>query len=150
MPIICIQNCLMGLLEDFKEFAVKGNMVDMAVGIVLGAAFGTVIKSLVEDLLMPVVAKLFNVPDFRNLFSVLKDPKNAFTEGMTLDAFREAEGVAFAWGNFINNLIAFLLVALALWIVVRGINKLQKAKEEEEAGPSEVDLLTEIRDSLAK
>jgi len=140
----------MGMLKDFKEFAVKGNMVDMAVGIVMGAAFGTVIKSLVEDVLMPVVSKVFNVPDFANLFAPLKDPNNAFVEGMTLDAFKEAEGVALAWGNFINNLIAFILVAFALWLVVKAVNKMQKAKEEEAAGPSEVDLLTEIRDSLAK
>ena len=140
------------MLKDFKEFALKGNMVDMAVGIVMGAAFGTVIKSLVEDLLMPVVSSTFKVPDFTNLFTVLKEPANIEGVNMnSLEAVREAGGTAFAYGNFINNLIAFLLVAFALWLVVKSINNLQKKKEEEEAaGPSEVELLTEIRDALNK
>ncbi len=139
------------MLKDFKEFAMKGNMVDMAVGIVMGAAFGTVIKSLVSDLLMPVVSSIFKTPDFTNLFTVLKDPPDKTGVNMnSLEAVREAGGTALAYGNFINALIAFLLVAFALWIVVRGINKLQKAKEEAPAGPSEIDLLTEIRDALKK
>ena len=141
------------MLKDFKEFALKGNMVDMAVGIVIGAAFGTVIKSLVDDVLMPVVSSTFNVPDFTNLFTVLREPENM--EGVNMDsleAIREAGGSALAYGSFINALIAFLLVAFALWIVVKGLNNLKKKKEEEEApaGPTEIELLTEIRDSLQR
>ena len=139
------------MLKDFKEFALKGNMVDMAVGIVIGAAFGTVIKSLVDDLLMPVVSSTFNVPDFTNLFTVLRAPEN--TEGVnmnSLEAVREAGGTALAYGSFINAFIAFLLVAFALWMVVRAINNLKKKEEEAPAGPTEVELLTEIRDSLKK
>lgn len=149
----------MSLLKDFKDFAAKGNMVDMAVGFVLGAAFGTVIKSLVSDVLMPVVSKIFFVPDFKNLFFVLRNPEN-IPEGIdiaTLEGFRKAGGLALAWGNFVNNLIAFIIIAFALWIVVRSINKMKKATEKakEEAkpapvGPTEIDLLTEIRDSLKK
>lgn len=149
----------MSLLKDFKDFAAKGNMVDMAVGFVLGAAFGTVIKSLVSDVLMPVVSKIFFVPDFKNLFFVLRNPEN-IPEGLdiaTLEGFRKAGGLALAWGNFVNNLIAFIIIAFALWIVVRSINKMKKATEKakEEAkpapvGPTEIDLLTEIRDSLKK
>ena len=140
------------MLKDFKEFALKGNLVDMAVGIVLGAAFGTVIKSLVDDLLMPVVSSVFGTPDFTNLFTVLKEPANAAEVNMSsLAAVREAGGVALAYGSFINALIAFLLVAFALWMVVKGMNKMQKAQEEEAAaGPSSEDLLGEIRDLLAK
>lgn len=141
------------MLKDFKEFALKGNLVDMAVGIVMGAAFGTVIKSLVDDLLMPVVSSTFNIPDFTNLFTILKAPAETAGVNMSsLEAVREAGGVALAYGNFINSFIAFLLVAFALWMVVKGMNKLQKAKEEEEApaGPSTEDLLGEIRDLLAK
>lgn len=140
------------MLKDFKEFALKGNLVDMAIGIVLGAAFGTVIKSLVDDLLMPVVSSVFGTPDFTNLFTVLREPANAADVNMSsLAAVREAGGVALAYGSFINALIAFLLVAFALWMVVKGMNKMQKAKEEEEAaGPSSEDLLGEIRDLLAK
>ncbi len=139
------------MLKDFKEFALKGNLVDMAVGIVLGAAFGTVIKSLVDDLLMPVVSSIFKMPDFTNLFTVLREPANVANVDMnSLEAIREAGGVAFAYGNFINALIAFLLVAFALWMVVRAMNKMKKAEEEAPSGPSSEDLLTEIRDLLAK
>ena len=141
------------MLKDFKEFALKGNMVDMAVGIVIGAAFGTVIKSLVDDVLMPIVSSTFNVPDFTNLFVILKEPE--ITEGVnmtSLEAVREAGGSALAYGSFINAFIAFLLVALALWVVVKGINNMKKKKEaaEEPAGPTEIELLTEIRDSLQR
>lgn len=139
------------MLKDFKEFAMKGNMVDMAVGIVMGAAFGTVIKSLVEDLLMPVVSSTFKVPDFTNLFKILKEPDSMEGVNMaSLEAVREAGGTAFAYGNFINNLIAFILVAFALWIVVKGINNMKKKEEEAPAGPTEVELLTQIRDELKK
>lgn len=141
------------MLKDFKEFALKGNMVDMAVGIIMGVAFGTVIKSLVEDLLMPVVSSVFSFPDFKNLFMVLREPENMAEVNMaSLDAIREAGGTAFAYGNFINALIAFILVALALWMVIRNLNKLKKKEEEvaAPAGPSSEDLLTEIRDLLAK
>ena len=140
------------MIKDFKEFAIKGNMVDMAVGIVMGAAFGTVVKSVVEDILMPIVSSVFNIPDLTNLFKILKEP--AVTEGVnmnSLEAIREAGGSALAYGNFINNLLAFILVALALWLVVKAINKMQKAKEEEETAPTNEEmLLTEIRDALKK
>ena len=140
------------MLKEFKEFALKGNMLDMAVGIIIGAAFGTVIKSLVDDLLMPVVSSLFNAPDFTQLFTALKAPASAPADE-SLAAFREAGGVAFAYGNFINAIIAFLLVALALWIVVRNMNKLKKKEEAAPApppGPTELDVLKEIRDALKK
>jgi large conductance mechanosensitive channel len=138
------------MLKEFKEFALKGNMIDMAVGIIIGAAFGTVVKSLVDDLLMPVVAKLFNTPDFTNLFIRMKETEASV--GVTgLTEFREAGGVAFAYGNFINASIAFILVAFALWFVVRSINKLKKVEEAPPpppAGPTSEELLTQIRDLL--
>ena len=145
----------MGMIKDFKDFAVKGNMVDMAIGIVMGVAFGTVIKSLVDDVLMPIVSKLFNMPDFRNMFVALKDPASipeGFTGSLeTLQGFRDAGGLALGWGAFLNALIAFIFVALALWMVVKAVTKMQKAKEEEAAGPSNEEvLLTEIRDVLSK
>ena len=139
------------MLKDFKEFALKGNLVDMAVGIVLGAAFGTVIKSLVSDLLMPVVATTFNVPDFTNLFTLLRAPE--VTDGVnmaSLEAVREAGGVALAYGSFINALIAFILVAFALWMVVKSMNKMRPPEEPAPAGPTQEELLGEIRDLLAK
>lgn len=152
----------MGMINDFKEFAVKGNMVDMAVGIVLGVAFGTVVKSLVSDIVTPVIAAIFNMPDFANLFVVLKAPPelpegiSSVSDITSLEAFREAGGVALAYGAFINALIAFILVALALWVIVRSLNKLNEKNEEEEAapeepaGPTELEVLQEIRDSLQR
>ncbi len=141
------------MLKDFKEFAMKGNMLDMAVGIVIGAAFGTVIKSLVSDILMPIISSVFGAPDFSNLFVLLKAP--ADMEGVNMESIasvREAGGVALGYGLFINAVIAFILVAFVLWMVVRSMNKLKKkeepAPEPEPAGPSAEDLLTEIRDVL--
>ena len=143
------------MLKEFKDFAAKGNMLDMAVGIVIGAAFGTVIKSLVDDVVMPIVSAVTGSPDFSNLFMILKAPE--ITEGVNLEsiaAVREAGGVALGYGLFINALIAFLLVALALFFVVKGMNKMKEAEEEAAAAPAappaDVQLLTEIRDLLKK
>lgn len=141
------------MLKEFKEFAMKGNMVDMAVGIIIGAAFATVVKSLVDDIIMPLIAGIVQVPDFSNLFLVLRNPTGAsFT---SIEAAREAGAVALGYGLFLNALIAFLLVAFVLFIVVKNMNKLmaQKAQEAEApAGPPEPTaqekLLAEIRDLL--
>jgi large conductance mechanosensitive channel len=141
------------MLKDFKEFAMKGNMLDMAVGIVIGAAFGTVIKSLVSDILMPIISSVFGTPDFSNLFVILKAPVE--TEGVNMEsiaAVREAGGVALGYGLFINAVIAFILIAFVLWVIVRNMNKLKKKEEEapapEPAGPTAEELLAEIRDTL--
>ena len=140
------------MLKEFKEFAIKGNMLDMAIGFVMGAAFGTVIKSLVDDIVMPIVSAIFGTPDFTNLFVVLKEPVEA--AGVNMDsivAVREAGGVALGYGLFINAMIAFMMIAFALYMVVKGVNKMKKAQEEEAAaGPSQEDLLGEIRDLLSK
>lgn len=141
------------MLEEFKQFALKGNMMDMAVGIIIGAAFATVISSLVDDVIMPVVSAIFQAPDFSNLFVVLRNPTNeAFT---SIEAAREAGAVALGYGLFINALIAFLIVAVVLFLIIRNMNQLldQKAKEAEtpDAPPapsSEEVLLAEIRDLL--
>jgi large conductance mechanosensitive channel len=140
------------MLKEFKEFALKGNMVDMAVGIVIGAAFATVIKSLVDDIIMPIVSAIFQAPDFSNLFVVLRNPTGATFTSIT--AAREAGAVAVGYGLFINATIAFLIVAFVLFMVVRSMNNLSKKKAAEaavEAPPAptaqEV-LLSEIRDLL--
>jgi large conductance mechanosensitive channel len=130
----------MGMLKEFQDFAVKGNVVDMAVGIIIGGAFGTIVKSLVDDVVMPPIGLLMGGIDFSNIVIPLK----AATE--------EAEAVTINIGAFINNVIAFLIVAWAVFLLVKGMNSLKKKAEEAPAEPpapprSEV-LLEEIRDAL--
>lgn len=142
------------MFNEFKEFAMKGNFVDMAVGIVIGAAFSTIVKSFVDDIIMPVVGMLTGGVDFSNMFAVIKNP----TEGAvyaTLDAAKEAGAVTVNYGLFINAMLTFVIVAFALFIVIKGMNAAKAAEEEaveeKPAEPSdEAKLLAEIRDALAK
>jgi len=139
------------MLKEFKEFAIKGNMVDMAVGIIIGAAFGTVVKSVVGDILMPVVSAVFGSPDFSNLYVVLRAAEGA--EEQTVAAIREAGGVVMAYGLFINALIAFSIVAFVLFLVIRAMNRMKREEEAAEPEPDpaptkEEMLLVEIRDVL--
>ena len=140
------------MLKEFREFAVKGDMVDMAVGIVIGAAFGSVVKSLVDDLLMPVVSGIIGKPDFSNLFLLLRNPSG--TEFASVKAARDAGATVFAYGLFLNAVIAFLLVAIALFFVVRSVNRLRRQQDPTPVAPPEpsgaVKLLTEIRDLLKR
>lgn len=139
------------MLKEFKEFAVRGNVVDMAVGIVIGAAFGTVVSSMVSDVLMPVVAGVIGTPDFSNMFVVLRNP-NGVTELVSVDAAREAGAVVLAIGLFVNAVIAFLIVCAALFFVVKGINSLKRQPPPVPPTPPEPPaqerLLAEIRDLL--
>ena len=134
------------MLNEFKEFAMKGNMLDMAVGIVLGAAFGTIVKSLVGDIFMPIIGHFMGGVDFSNIFITLGDGK--------FDALKAAQDAGAATVNiglFINSVIAFLIVAWILFMVVKGMNAARKEEEEaaEDEKPSEdIVLLTEIRDLL--
>ena len=141
------------MLKEFKEFAMKGNVVDMAVGIIIGAAFGTIIKSLVSDVLMPPIGLMLGDVDFSNLFVVLKE---GATPGPyeTVALAAEAGAVTMNWGVLINNVISFIIVAIAVFFVIKWINNMRK---EEEAAPeappepsNEEKLLTEIRDLLRK
>lgn len=140
------------MLKEFKEFAIKGNMIDLAVGLAIGTAFGAVVKSLVDDVITPLITGIFKIPDFSNQFMILKNPKGEIYE--TIAAAKTAGATVFAYGNFINILIAFFLMAWALFFVVKGINKLKRAEEKKQEvkpkGPTELDILKEIRDSLKK
>lgn len=123
------------MLKEFKEFAVKGNMVDMAVGIIIGAAFGAIIKSLVSDVLMPPLGMLLGNVDFSNLFMVLKDGTLAGPY-VTVEAAKEAGAVTLNYGLFVNTAVNFLIVAFAIFFVVRSINRLKKKEEAPPAEPT--------------
>ena len=141
------------MLKEFKEFAVKGNMLDMAVGIIIGAAFGTIIKSLVDDVIMPPIGMLLGGVDFKEFFMTLSEGATAGPYA-TLAAAQEAGAVTINYGLFINALISFLIVAFAVFFVIRGFNKMKKEEEVVEEAPTEPEpsaeekLLTEIRDLL--
>lgn len=122
------------MFEEFKKFAVKGNVVDMAVGIIIGGAFGTIAKSLVDDVLMPFVGLLLGGVDFSDLFLVLQDGAEVAAPYATLADAQAAGAVTVNYGVFVNNVVAFLIVALAVFFLVKGINRL---KDEEEAPPAE-------------
>lgn len=141
------------MLKEFKDFAIKGSFVDMAVGIVIGAAFSTIVKSLVDDVIMPVVGVLTGGVDFSNLFVIISGG-DANSNYATLAAAQEAGVVTINYGLFINALVTFVIVAFALFLVIKGLNAAKRAEEEvpkEPAKPSdEVVLLTEIRDALKR
>ena len=142
----------MGFIKEFKEFAVKGTVMDMAVGVIIGGAFGKIVTSLVNDVLMPVIGKLTGGVSFVDLFVNLGDGNYK-----TLAEAKEAGAAVFAYGQFIQNIIDFLIVAFCIFLMIKGMNKLSRKKEEPapaepEApkGPTQEELLAEIRDLLKK
>ena len=139
----------MGFIKEFKEFAMKGNVMDMAVGVIIGGAFGKIVTSLVNDVLMPVISMATGGMDFTNLFVNLSDD----TKYSTLAAAQEAGASVFAYGSFIQNVIDFIIIAFCIFLMIKGMNKLNRKKEEPEqpaapAGPTQEELLAEIRDLL--
>jgi len=147
-----------GFLTEFREFAVKGNMIDLAVGVIIGAAFGKIIDSLVKDIVMPIISFILGGQvDFTNLFWVLKEPEN-YTGPRSYEAIVEAGGNVLGWGNFITILINFLLLALVVFMMVKAVNRARRAVEREQAvaeaqpapTPDDILLLREIRDLLKK
>jgi len=138
------------MLKEFKEFAVRGNVVDMAVGIVIGAAFVKIVDSLVKDVVMPPIGLLLGKVDFSNLFVVLKQGAQAGPY-LSVEAAQKAGAVTFNYGLFINTVISFTIVAFAVFLLIRAINRLKQQEEKKPAAPpEEVVLLREIRDSLKK
>ena len=124
------------MLKEFKEFAMRGNVVDMAVGIIIGAAFGTIISSLVADVLMPPIGLLLGNIDFANLFAVLKEGAKAAGPYASLAAAKEAGAVTINYGLFINTIISFLIVAFAVFLLIRSLNKLKRQEEAPPAVPT--------------
>ena len=123
------------MLKEFKEFAMRGNVVDMAVGIIIGAAFGTIVKSLVSDVIMPPIGLLLGNVDFSNLFVVLKQGATAGPYASLADA-QAAGAVSINYGAFVNTVISFVIVAFAVFLVIRGINRMKRQKEEPAAEPT--------------
>jgi len=137
----------MGMVKEFREFAVKGNVVDMAVGIIIGGAFGTIVKSLVADVIMPPIGLLLGGVNFSNLFVVLGEGTYE-----SLDAAKEAGAATINYGVFFNNVMSFVIVAFAVFMMIRSINSMKRKDEAEPTpppGPSaEEKVLTEIRDLM--
>ncbi len=124
------------MLKDFKEFAMRGNVVDMAVGIIIGGAFGTIVKSLVDDVMMPPIGLLLGGVDFSDLFITLKEGATVGPYS-TLASAQAAGAVTVSYGLFINAVISFLIVAFAVYLLIRGINRLKRQEEAPPAAPSE-------------
>ena len=139
------------MLKEFREFAVRGNVVDMAVGIIIGAAFGKIVESLVKDVIMPPVGLLLGKVDFSNLFAVLKEGAQAGPY-LSVEAAQKAGAVTFNYGLFINTIISFTIVAFAVFLLIRAINRLKQQEQAKPtaAPPEEIILLREIRDSLKR
>ncbi len=140
------------MLKEFKDFIMRGNVLDMAIGIVIGAAFGAVVKSFVSNVLMPPIGLLMGGRDFADLFVVLKAGSQPGPYP-TLAVAKEAGAVVWPWGVFINEVVAFLIIAFAIFLVVKAINNMKKKEEEAPPAPpepsAEEKLLAEIRDLLA-
>jgi len=126
----------MALVKEFKEFAVKGNVVDMAVGIIIGGAFGTIVKSLVDDIIMPPIGLLLNNVDFKDLFLVLRSGATPGPYATIADA-QAAGAVTLNYGQFINNIVAFLIVAFAVFMLVKGVNRLRREEQAAPAAPTD-------------
>jgi len=138
------------MFNEFKKFAMRGNVVDLAVGFILGGAFSTIVRSFVDDILMPPLGLLLGGVDFTNLFIVLGDAQYE-----SLAAAQEAGAATINYGLFINNIISFLILAFALFLMIKGMNKMQEKKaddvpEQPPAKPRNEELLEEIRDLLKK
>jgi large conductance mechanosensitive channel len=139
----------MSIMSEFREFAVKGSVVDLAVGVIIGAAFGKIVDSLVKDLIMPVVSRVFGGLDFSNWFIMLGTPPPGYSGPMTYEALTKAGVPLLAYGNFITVALNFIILAFIIFLMVKQINRLRDASPPP-APPENVLLLREIRDALKK
>ena len=142
----------MSFMKEFREFAVKGNVIDLAVGVIIGGAFGKIVDSIVNDLIMPIVGLIFGKLDFSNLFVALGNVPEGTPH--TLEAIRKAGVPVFAYGNFITVAVNFIILAFIIFMMIKQINRLKREAPAEapapEATPEDVVLLREIRDSLKR
>ena len=144
----------MGLATEFKEFVTKGNVVDLAVGVIIGAAFGKIVDSLVKDLIMPIVGRIFGGLDFSNYFVALAPPPSGYAGPMTYEALTKAGVPLFAWGNFLTVSVNFVILAFIVFMMVKQINRLRRSQPPPPppppATPEDTVLLREIRDALKR
>ena len=142
----------MSFTSEFREFALKGSVVDLAVGVIIGGAFGKIVDSLVKDIIMPVVGRIFGGLDFSNLYIPLGNPPANYAGPMTYEALTKAGVPLFAYGNFITVALNFLILAFIIFLMVRQINRLKREAPPAPpaAPPEDVLLLREIRDALKK
>ena len=143
----------MSFASEFREFALKGNVVDLAVGVIIGAAFGKIVDSIVKDLIMPIFGRLFGGLDFSNFFIVLAAPPASYSGPMTYEALTKAGVPLFAYGNFITVAINFVILAVIIFMMIKQINRLKLTAAITPAAtptPEDVVLLREIRDSLKR
>lgn len=142
----------MSILSEFKEFAAKGNVIDLAVGVIIGAAFGKIVDSLVADIIMPVVGLVFGRLDFSNLYVTLGSAPPGVADNLT--ALREAGVPVLAYGNFITIVVNFIILAFVIFMMIKQFNKLRRTQAEAPAAPAappeDIALLREIRDSLRR
>jgi len=135
------------MLQDFKAFIARGNVLDLAVGVIIGGAFGKIVSSLTDDVLMPVIGLLTGGMDYTNKYVVLS---GAVPEGATLEAAKAAGATVLGYGSFVTAVINFLIMAFVIFLLVRQANRLMPPAPAAPAGPTEVELLAEIRDALKK
>ena len=141
----------MSFASEFREFAVKGSVVDLAVGVIIGGAFGKIVDSLVKDLIMPIVGRVTGGLDFSNMFVMLAPPPSNYAGPMTYDALTKAGVPLLAYGNFITVVINFVILAFIIFMMVRAINRLRREEPKAPAAPpEEVLLLREIRDAVKR
>jgi large conductance mechanosensitive channel len=142
----------MSFAKEFREFALKGSVVDLAVGVIIGGAFGKIVDSLVKDIIMPVVSRIFGGLDFSNWFVLLRDPPSGYSGPMTYEALTKAGVPLFAYGNFVTVAINFAILAFIIFLMVRSINRMRREAPPPApaAPPEDVVLLREIRDALRR
>ena len=137
----------MSMVQEFKTFIAGGNVLDLAVGVIIGAGFGKIVGSLTDDIIMPVVGRVFGGLDFSNKYVVLSGNAAA---GMSLEEARKAGANVLAYGSFVSAIINFVILAWIIFLIIKAANKAMPPTAEAPAGPSEVDLLSEIRDELKR
>ena len=141
----------MSFASEFREFAVKGSVVDLAVGVIIGGAFGKIVDSLVRDLIMPIIGRVTGGLDFSNMFVMLGGPPPGYNGPMTYEALTKAGVPLFAYGNFITVVINFVILAFIIFLMVRAINRVRRETPPAPAAPpEEIVLLREIRDALKR